>query len=228
MFLLSHHPQHDLEYFFGIAWAIWYNRNKVVHEGNCLSHQQVWQIAKNVVEDSYNAADWDFPQLRPLPTKWNLPPPGFFKVNVDGATSNLGGNSSVGAIIRDYTGQVIAANYKILKAGYSADLVETLALLHGVMLAQELHLSRVLMESDALAVIQAVNDKCTGCRSGHIIQDILQSRNSFESCTFQHTSRQFNQVAHELAHYARRAECSQDWRGVTPPFIAALVQADQL
>ena len=32
MFILSHHSQQNLEFFFGIAWAIWYNRNNVVHE----------------------------------------------------------------------------------------------------------------------------------------------------------------------------------------------------
>ncbi|KAK9984226.1 hypothetical protein SO802_033751 [Lithocarpus litseifolius] len=57
MFILSHHSQQDLEFFFGIAWAIWYNRNKVVHEDNCLSHQQVWQLAKSVVEDFNNVVD---------------------------------------------------------------------------------------------------------------------------------------------------------------------------
>ena len=62
MFILSHHSPPDLEFFFGIAWAIWYNRNKVVHEESCLSHQQVWQLAKSVVEDFSNAVDWDFSQ----------------------------------------------------------------------------------------------------------------------------------------------------------------------
>ena len=39
LFILSHHSQQVLELFFGIAWAIWYNRNKVIHEDCYLSHQ---------------------------------------------------------------------------------------------------------------------------------------------------------------------------------------------
>ena len=227
MFILSHHSQHDLEFFFGIAWAIWYNRNKVVHEESCLSHQQVWQLAKSVVEDFSNAVDWDFSQPRPLPVKWNPPPPGIFKVNVDGATVDHGGNSSVGVIVRDCTGQTIAANCKLLKACYSAELVEIMALLQGVLLAQELHLPQVIMESDALAAIQAINDKSTSSNSGHLIQEILHIRSSFESCTFQHIGRDFNQVAHELAQHAHRTESSQLLKGVTP-FISLLIQSDVL
>ena len=45
-----------------------------------------------------------------------------------------------------------------------------MALLQGVLLAQELHLPRVIMESDALAAVQAINDKPTGSSSGNLIQ----------------------------------------------------------
>ena len=122
------------------------------------------------MEDFSNAVDWDFSQPRPLPVKWNPLPPGFFKVNVDGAIADHGGNSSVGVIVKDCIGQAIANNCKFLKACYSADLVEIMALLQGVLLAQELHLPRVIMESDALAAVQAINDKPTGSSSGNLIQ----------------------------------------------------------
>ena len=226
MFILSHHSQQDLELFFGIAWAIWYNRNKVVHEDGCLSHQQVWQLAKSVVEDFNNVVDWDFSQPRALPIKWTPPPIGIFKVNVDGATSDHGGNSSVGVIVRDCTGQTVAASSTLLKACYSAELVEIMALLQGILLAQDLHLPRVILESDALVAIQAINNKYIGSSSGHLILEILHIRSSFESCSFQHISRDFNEVAHELAHYACRTGNSQLWRGVTPPFISLLIQLD--
>ena len=101
-----------------------------------------------------------------------------------------------------------------------------MALLQGILLAQDLHLPRVILESDALVAIQAINNKYTGSSSGEIILEILHIRSSFESCSFQHISRDFNQVAHELAHYARRTGNSQLWRGVTPPFISLLIQLD--
>ena len=108
----------------------------------------------------------------------------------------------------------------------AADLVEIIALLHGILLARDLQLSRVILESDALVAIQDINNKYTGSSSGHLIMDILHSCSSFESCSFQHISRDFNQVAHELAHYARRTGSSQLWMGVTPPFLSLLIHSD--
>ena len=35
MYILVHKPYHVLESFFTVAWAIWYNRNKTIHEGKC-------------------------------------------------------------------------------------------------------------------------------------------------------------------------------------------------
>ena len=61
-----------------------------------------------------------------------------------------------------------------LKACYSAKFVEIMALLQGVLLAQELHLPWVILKSDALVAIQAINDKSMGSSSGHLIQEILQ------------------------------------------------------
>ena len=52
-------------------------------------------------------------------SKWTPPPPGVFKVNVDGATSVDGRNSSVGAIIRDSCGAIIAACCKYLQGQFS-------------------------------------------------------------------------------------------------------------
>lgn len=43
----------------------------------------------------------------------------------------------------------------------------------GVLLAQELQLSRVILESDALAVIQAINDNSTGSDLGHMLQTLM-------------------------------------------------------
>ena len=48
-----------------------------------------------------------------------------------------------------------------------------MALLHGILLALDLHLPRIIMESDALVAIQAINDKSIGGCSGHLIQEIL-------------------------------------------------------
>ena len=34
----------DLETLFATAWAIWFNRNQVVHEAKCSPHSQIWNL----------------------------------------------------------------------------------------------------------------------------------------------------------------------------------------
>lgn len=226
LFILSHSTLHDLEIFFATAWALWSNRNRIVHKDNGLSPLQVWHMARNVVEDFACSANWDFDFVRPAASNWVLPPPGTFKVNVDGASSEHDGSSSVGVVIRDSNGLVVAALCLPLQSHFSAMLTEIFALEQGVLLAQELQLPRVIVESDALAVIQAINDKATGSSFGHLIQEVLQVGESFESCHFKHLSRNHNAVAHELAQHARRTGKCQIWKGVAPPFVQTLLQSD--
>ena len=48
-------------------------------------------------------------------SRWTPPLPRVFKINVDGATLEDGRNSSVGAVIRDSCGAVLAACGKFLQ-----------------------------------------------------------------------------------------------------------------
>ena len=76
---------------------------------------------------------------------WVAPPPGFLKVNVDGASSIDGsGTSGIGVIIRDDLGGIVAALCKVLPVHYPTELTEFFALEHGVLLAQDLNISNVI------------------------------------------------------------------------------------
>ena len=55
-------------------------------------------------------------------------------------------SSSIGVVIRDSFGQVVAALSMPLQACFTAELSEVMALEHGVLLAQELQLSRIIIE----------------------------------------------------------------------------------
>lgn len=172
--ILSHSTLQDLEVYFAIAWATWSNRNKIVHNDCGLSPLQVWQTAKNAVDNFASSANWDFSPIR-TPSNWVPPPLGIHKI------SEHDRFSSVVVIIRDCNGQVVAALCKLLQACYSAKLTEVIDLEQGVLLAQELQLPQVIFESDLLIVIQAINDKATRNNYGHLIQGILQAKDSFET-----------------------------------------------
>ena len=118
------------------------------------------------------------------------PPPGFFKVNVDGASSLDGlGTSGVGVIIRDDGGRVVAALSKGLPLHYPADWTELFAMEQGVLLAQEMTLSKVIFESDVISVIQAISQDLRDSETGHLIQGIQLVKSSFLSFSFRHVKR---------------------------------------
>lgn len=200
----------------------------MVHNDSPLSPSQVWLLANSTLEDFRKAASFDFSLPRQPSTSWEPPPQGIFKINVGGATSNQGSNSSIGLIIRDFKGQVIAALSKYLQGRFVVDQVEALAMEQGVLLAQELQLASVILERDALNVIQAINDNFSGSELGHILQGIQIVSKKFESCTFKYLNREFNVLAHELAQLAHRNESSDLRKGVTPPAVSVWVQKDSL
>ena len=109
-----------------------------MHKDCGLLPLQVWQLAKNVVDDYVSSATWDLNQIRTSPSKWVPPPSGFHKINVDRSSSMFDNLSSVGVVIRDCKGCVVAVLCKPLQACFPAKLTEIIALEHGVLLAQEL------------------------------------------------------------------------------------------
>lgn len=228
LYLIINKTVEDLELFFASTWAIWYNRNQIIHNKAGFSSKQVWQTAQSTMEDFTEAATTDLSFRRLVPSKWEPPSPGFYKINVDGATAEHDRYSSVCVVIRDSKGQLVAALSSQLQALYPAKLVEVLAMEQGVLLAPELQLSQVIFEANALSIIQATNNNLSRNAFGHIIQELQQARHSFAKCYFKHVCRDFNKVAHELAQFARHRKSTHLWKGVTPPFVLPLVQADLL
>ena len=74
----------DLETLFATAWAIWFNRNQVVHEAKCIPHSQIWNLAMRTQEDYKNAVLYNHVKQLAPDVGWAAPPPDVYKINVDG------------------------------------------------------------------------------------------------------------------------------------------------
>ena len=128
-----------------------------------------------------------------------MPPPGVFKINIDGATSENERNSSVGVVIRDATGTVHVACCKYLQGRYSVEEVEALAMEWRLILAKEQKISQIILEFDSLiAVHSVIAIETNGCL-GHVYQGILSLLSSFSSWKIKHVKRDYNRAARELA-----------------------------
>lgn len=85
------------------------------------------------------------------------PLPDTYKINVDGATPGVRGMSSTGVVIRDSRGMVIAIGCKVLNGSYDVEVTEALAMEEGILLANEMKLHQIVVESDSMVVVEAIN-----------------------------------------------------------------------
>ena len=123
----------------------------MVHESVCQLPNQIWKFAKRYLQD-YKEASSSFGKDKTCVTSsWRPPPARVFKINVDGATSENGRNSSVGVIIRDSKGMTVAASANYLLGQFSVLETETLAVECGILLAREMGLVQIIIETDAIS-----------------------------------------------------------------------------
>ncbi|KAL5767025.1 hypothetical protein ACOSQ2_013808 [Xanthoceras sorbifolium] len=88
--------------------------------------------------------------------KWKPPIVGLFKINTDATVDEFNGRTSIGVIIRDCHGLVMASCAQGFKASYSPPIAEALAILRGLRLIIDSRLVPVRLESDAKSIVNIV------------------------------------------------------------------------
>ena len=110
---------------------------------------------------------------------WEPPPVGFYIINVDGTIPLANGHSGIGIIVRDSESRFLAAMYLPLQGRYSVEETEAIAVEQGFVLAKKFGLERVIIESDFLLTVQAVEANDVRGAVGYIVKGIVQSLCSF-------------------------------------------------
>lgn len=88
--------------------------------------------------------------------RWERPPNGFVKLNVDGSARHQA--IAEGGILRNHHGVLVAAFASSYGQGTN-NHAEFYALLEGLRLCRELHLANVIIESDSNIVVSAMRNK---------------------------------------------------------------------
>lgn len=156
--------------------------------------------------EEYNAATavqiYGVPMMQRAMT-WSPPLRFSFKINVDGAVEKATGKAGVGVIVRDELGRVEAAMCRNLGAPLGEVETEVKAIEAGILFAQDIGVRDIVVESDCLTMIQALNGTfAPPSVVSAVIQGILDISKGFHRVEFSHVKRQENRPAHVLSKHA--------------------------
>ena len=115
----------------------------------------------------------------------------------------------------------------VLNGEYGAAVTEALAVEEEIRLAMEMELQRIIVESDACGVVNAINESNGSGEFGMVIQGSLELLRSFRSWKMRHLKRDYNRAAHELAQLAKSSGSSQQWIGIELPVIWHVLLLDR-
>jgi ribonuclease HI len=160
----------------------------------------------------------------PLAVFWRVPPQNCFKLNTD-AAKHRDGRISGGGIVRNSEGKHIASFISKLNA-VSVEQGETLAILKGLSVCQNLNLGRVLVETDSLLAFQWIQGSYhpPSCIADAI--DNIKAKLVMINGEIQHIFREQNSIADILAK--RGEHIQQEWikLGEEPNYLKPYLVGD--
>ncbi|XP_021771289.1 uncharacterized protein LOC110735405 [Chenopodium quinoa] len=153
-----------------------------------------WCIVQFLIIDFWNT---------PIIHVWSPPSARVYKINSDAACFN-DKSTSLGGVMRDQTGDIMAATCWLVQGCFDIDIAEALAATHALLIAMEAGLKRVILEVDNLKLFKhlskgSYDSSCFGL----VVKDIVYLACLCLSCSFSHVGRNGNRVAHILANCGR-------------------------
>uniref|UniRef100_A0A803NY29 RNase H type-1 domain-containing protein n=1 Tax=Cannabis sativa TaxID=3483 RepID=A0A803NY29_CANSA len=247
--LAAVHTNTELERILCIMWSIWTERNKEIHGTKPKSTSIICSFADHYVNQYINSTlqpqGFDsngLPHPQPTgaksisttqtePIKWTHPPAGCLKLNVDAAFDEDGSVIGVGAVVRDYFGDVVGAFSKSLPGCYSPKEMEAMGLIHSLqwILSNQMHIDYI--ETDSLIVANAINKHPSVGQVSlfyDLIDDISLLLSSFPRVSISHVKRDANKAAHGLARFALRLDNTCSWLGEIPSPIHTVIVMDSI
>ncbi|XP_074351632.1 uncharacterized protein LOC141690759 [Apium graveolens] len=135
-------------------------------------------------------------------SKWQVPEPGSYKLNVDASVFPNAQFFSVGMVMRDHLGSFIACkvgSFPMVDSVFEAELIGVREALSWIKEGQY-GSAKVLIESDSLLSIDAIQkDKINLLEVGEVIEECKQGLQSLPSVSVRFIRKIANRVAHSVA-----------------------------
>jgi hypothetical protein len=169
--------EEEMQQFVFMARQVWFRRNKFIFEDefdslvsvNITAHEQLDLFEAAEIQSTRSMME----VVTKLEMKWEKPPCGWLKLNWDASIEKNGRKMKVGIVIRDQEGALLVANC-ITKIGLTnPSVAEAMGAWQSASLINQLGLQKVIVEGDALQVIQDLQKKGPCWRKyGHLIDDV--------------------------------------------------------
>ncbi|KAL5794051.1 hypothetical protein ACOSP7_002645 [Xanthoceras sorbifolium] len=158
VFLATSFSKESISQFLVAVWLVWRQRNLFVHSAGKALCDDFWSRAGDLCAEfaKAGASAPVSPFVSGAVKAWLPPIAGVFKVNVDAAIDFSSGRFGVGVIVRDYIG-ILLAEASVFVSGRCTECAEVRAILDGFLLATDWGLFPLLMESDALNIVNLCN-----------------------------------------------------------------------
>lgn len=186
---------------------LWQERNEVVFQQATVSrtdlYHRIYSQAmglRSTIKDSSSINVLDNHQAD-CQTKWEAPPEGWVKLNIDVVVTSLGATTAVGGVLRSANGNFILGFAMDIREA-TITMAELKAISTGLNLLRRKGYSKILINSDSLTAIQMVQG---GCSSLHpcfqLIKEIHNLMRRFNECTISHTLKEANQVVDSFVKF---------------------------
>lgn len=158
--------------------------------------------------------------------KWDPPPPGWVKINVDAATFMETKSVGIGSIIRDEQGAFVRVRNQKIDCQLHPREAEAVGLKEALSWTENLGFKNCIFETDAKLVVDAIKEN-TGCAYFHtIIEDCVDLLKHFDNVLVQFVHRSANVVARTLARATHSMSGIQEWSIVALNFISDVIVLD--
>ncbi|XP_023925795.1 uncharacterized protein LOC112037216 [Quercus suber] len=218
-----------IELVVTITWSAWFNRNKTRLGEARQTLQEILRRARFILHD------FQLAHLRPIQLKeaidgcWVQPVFPWYKVNIDAAVFSQLGIISVGVIIRDHLGSVVATLSKCLPLPLDPLEVEAKAIDEATIFAWDIGIRDVIFESDSLQVCHAMeNPMDVPISISTVVSGFCSRLPTFRTFQSSHVRQQGNRPAHTLAAFAKNIDSFLTWMEECPPLLASLVSQDAM
>ncbi|KAK8623516.1 hypothetical protein V6N13_118399 [Hibiscus sabdariffa] len=211
-----------------IYWAVWFSRNKLVHEGYKSSIYEVSSFITTFICEHDSICRPNGSAHPIVVPRWEAPQEAVVKINFDSAFSCHSHSATSGIVARDNESFILAACVFPHSNVSDAFVAEALACLQAVHFAKDMGFLNVTIEGDSLSVCKKLNFSSQD-RSliTPIISDIKELAVGFWDISFAWVRREANRTAHSLAREYRAASAPYYWIEEVPPRTAAAAELDK-